>query len=139
MTAVESSGAAGAGGYRAVAVSLLDQAAAVEREIRMREKLYPRWVRDGKLTQKLADLELERMRAVLNTVRSGAGADTAFCRKLIRSTEERVIDIFTPFVHSSKILKIEQRLWPEVYCMRCEKIQPAIDRGTTCAVCKLVQ
>jgi len=37
----------------------------VRREIRLRERVYPRWVQQGKLTQKLADEELLRMRTVL--------------------------------------------------------------------------
>ena len=45
-------------------ISLDDQIAAVDREIGMREKSYPRWVKDRKLTQKTADQELARMRAV---------------------------------------------------------------------------
>lgn len=46
-------------------VSLVDQITCVDRELRMREKVYPRWVKAHKLTQKLADLELARMHAVL--------------------------------------------------------------------------
>lgn len=49
-------------------VSLSDQIACVDREIRMREKVYPRWVKSHKLTQKTADLELGRMRAVLGSL-----------------------------------------------------------------------
>lgn len=46
-------------------ISIEDQIACVEREIRMRENTYPRWVAQNKLTQKTATLELDRMRAVL--------------------------------------------------------------------------
>ena len=49
-------------------VTLEDQITAVEREIKLREAHYPRWVRDHKLTQKTADLEIARMRAVRETL-----------------------------------------------------------------------
>ena len=39
--------------------------ACIEREIRMRMNGYPRWVRQGKLTQSAADHELGCMRGVL--------------------------------------------------------------------------
>lgn len=40
----------------------------VQREIAMRERVYPRWVEAGKMTQKKADAELETMRAVKDTL-----------------------------------------------------------------------
>ena len=49
-------------------ISLDDQIAAVAREISFRERLYPRWVRNKRLTQKTADLEIARMRAVHETL-----------------------------------------------------------------------
>lgn len=45
-------------------VSFEEMLACVDRELAMRRKVYPRWVRDGKLTQVAADLEVLRMRAV---------------------------------------------------------------------------
>lgn len=45
-------------------ISLADMVACAEREVRMREKAYPRWVEQHKLTPKLADLELARMRSI---------------------------------------------------------------------------
>lgn len=49
--------------------SLADQVACVEREIALRERVYPRWVQVKRLTQEAADRELDRMRAVLHTLR----------------------------------------------------------------------
>ena len=49
-------------------VSIEDQIACVHREVAMREKLYARWIQDHKITQKTADIELARMRAVLQTL-----------------------------------------------------------------------
>jgi len=49
--------------------SLDDQVACVEREIGYRERVYPRRVTAGQMTPALADRELRRMRAVLETLR----------------------------------------------------------------------
>lgn len=59
-----------ASGSSAPSFSLEQQIACVEREIGMRERVYPRWVnsRPPKLTQKKADEELGAMRAVLGTL-----------------------------------------------------------------------
>ena len=45
-------------------VSVAEMLACVDREIGLREKVYPRFVLSGKLTQVNANRELERMRAV---------------------------------------------------------------------------
>lgn len=45
------------------------QIACVEREIAMRERAYPRWVTQLKMTQKKAEQEVAAMRAVLETLR----------------------------------------------------------------------
>lgn len=49
-------------------ITLADQLAAVRREIAMRERAYPRFVANGKLTQAKADHELAAMRAILETL-----------------------------------------------------------------------
>ncbi len=56
------------------AVPLPAQLAAVEREVRMRENVYPRWVAAGRMTQSRADAELAAMRAVRDTLQSLAPA-----------------------------------------------------------------
>ena len=38
--------------------------ACIQREIKMRERVYPRWVASGTMSQEKADLELEVMRAI---------------------------------------------------------------------------
>ena len=47
-------------------ISLEEMISCVEREIGMRERVYPRWVEQKKMLQTTADQELARMRAVLN-------------------------------------------------------------------------
>ena len=46
-------------------ITLDQMIACVEREIGMRERVYPRWVEQKKMLQATADQELARMRAVL--------------------------------------------------------------------------
>lgn len=50
------------------APNLVEQIAEVRREIAMRERVYPRFVANGKLTQAKADRALATMRAVLMTL-----------------------------------------------------------------------
>ncbi len=45
-------------------ITIEEMIACVEREIGMRERVYPRWVEQKKLLQTTADQELARMRAV---------------------------------------------------------------------------
>jgi hypothetical protein len=55
-----------------VVITLADQIACVEREIKMRELVYPRyprWIDRGRMSAALAAQELERMKAVLETLR----------------------------------------------------------------------
>jgi len=49
-------------------MKLTDQYAAVQREIKQRERVYPRLVAKGTMSQAKADHELAAMRAVLVTV-----------------------------------------------------------------------
>jgi hypothetical protein len=50
-------------------VSLSEQIRVVEREVKLREFVYPRRVAKGDMTQSLADRETAGMRAVLKTLR----------------------------------------------------------------------
>lgn len=52
-----------------IEISLDDQIASVAREIAMRERVYPRWVSAGKMKQATAEAEIERMKAVLATLK----------------------------------------------------------------------
>ena len=49
-------------------MSIEDQIACVKREIGMREKVYPRWIEQKRMTQAKADKEIETMKAVLVTL-----------------------------------------------------------------------
>lgn len=50
-------------------ITLEDQILCVEREIAMRERVYPKWVESGKMSQKTADYEIATMRAITETLR----------------------------------------------------------------------
>ncbi len=54
-------------------VSLAEQVSCIEREIAMRERVYPRWVSIGKMTARKAEFEMDAIKAVLETLKS-AGA-----------------------------------------------------------------
>lgn len=47
---------------------LSDQIAEVRREIKQRERVYGRWVAEGRMKEAAASLQLGRMRAVLATL-----------------------------------------------------------------------
>ncbi len=49
-------------------IGLPEQIAAVEREIALRRRVYPRRVADRKMTQALADKQIAAMSAVLDTL-----------------------------------------------------------------------
>ena len=50
-------------------VHIEDQILCVQRELAMRRRVYPGWVAKGRMTQESADLEIQRMQAVLATLR----------------------------------------------------------------------
>lgn len=49
-------------------IPLSEQLKCVRREIAMRERVYPRWVADRKMTQTKADAEIAAMKEVANTL-----------------------------------------------------------------------
>lgn len=52
----------------AVTVPLEDQIAEVDREIRQRERVYPKWIADGRYKQETADKKLSDLRAARVTL-----------------------------------------------------------------------
>ncbi len=49
-------------------VSLKDQLACAQRELALRQRVYPRWVEAGKLKQSIAEEEIRRMAAICETL-----------------------------------------------------------------------
>lgn len=49
-------------------VSLPEQIVAARREVGLRERVYPRWIAAGKMTQEKADAEIAAMKAILATL-----------------------------------------------------------------------
>jgi len=50
-------------------ITVQDQIECVEREIKMRKRVYPRWVSSFKMDQEKADREILTMQEVLKTLR----------------------------------------------------------------------
>lgn len=53
-----------------MSVPLARQIACIERELRMRRRVYPRWVEGGRMTADKSRQEIEDMEAVLATLRA---------------------------------------------------------------------
>ena len=49
-------------------VSLTEQIQELQRELRMRDRVYPRWIASGKLTDADAGRQLARLRAAISTL-----------------------------------------------------------------------
>lgn len=41
----------------------------LERELKMRENVFPRWIENGRLTQSLADLRISRLKAAISLLK----------------------------------------------------------------------
>lgn len=50
-------------------INIDDMIKCVEREIGMRERVYPRWIEQKKMSQEKADLEIRTMKAVLDQLK----------------------------------------------------------------------
>ncbi len=59
-----------------MSVPLPVQIACVERELRFRRRVYPRWVGEGRMTQAEADHEIAAMEAVLANLKALPGSGT---------------------------------------------------------------
>lgn len=103
-------------------VTIAEQVACVDRELGMRARVYPRWVKAGKLTQAAADLEMARMTAVRWTLRRASveladkEAGTLFSGEVygpakVRADERaRILGALRPLVPSDIMLRLEQKL-----------------------------
>lgn len=49
-------------------ISITDQIGCIDREIGIRERVYPRWILNKKMTRDQAELEMDRIRAVRETL-----------------------------------------------------------------------
>ena len=59
------------------AFTAVELAECAEREVRQRQRAYPRWVEAGRLTQALADRQTALMRAIARKLRAEADAEDA--------------------------------------------------------------
>ena len=94
-------------------ITIEEQIACIERVLGMRVKLYPRWVKSGKLTQAAADEELARMRAVLLTlqrVQQGLDHQVPGAEQIREGERARVLCTLAPMVHSDVYLRVQRKL-----------------------------
>ena len=54
-----------------------DLADCAEREVRQRQRAYPRWVENGRMTQQLADRQTALMQVIARKLRAEADAEGA--------------------------------------------------------------
>lgn len=63
-------------------ITAREKADCAEREVKMRRRVYPRWVADGRLTQGIADRQIAIMDAIAADYRAQAEAEEAKGRLL---------------------------------------------------------
>jgi|KBSMisStaDraftv2_1062788.scaffolds.fasta_scaffold118832_4 hypothetical protein len=59
-------------------ISDRDKLQCVERELRMRHKVYPRWIAAKRMTEATAEREIEVMRAIYEDYRKACGVGDLF-------------------------------------------------------------
>ena len=103
-------------------ISIADQIGEVEREIAIRERVYARWVKSGKISQDNAVKQLSRMRAVRDTlIRSSAiladrepgKLETGECwgpAKVRADERKKVLDAAADFLSNDEIYRLVARL-----------------------------
>lgn len=103
-------------------ITIADQIGCVDREIGIRERVYPRWVKKGTLTQEAAHLELMRMRAVRETLikasamladREPGKMETGECwgpAKVRQLERERILGVLAPMLDNDSYYKVVARL-----------------------------
>lgn len=52
-------------------ITIEDEIAELEREVKLRKRVYPRWVFVGKLTQEKADRQIAIVESVINRLKEG--------------------------------------------------------------------
>jgi hypothetical protein len=91
-------------------VSLAEQISCVERELGFRVRLYPRWIKAGKLAQGVADTEIERMRAVLGTLLGAQPVLPVEIAIAVEAERERVLVICGNHIHSARFVRVAEEV-----------------------------
>ena len=95
------------------AITIEEQIACVERELRFRRRVYPRWVKDGKLTDQAASLEVLRMVEVLETlarVRDDIPHVVPNVDDVRAGERARILGILSGLVPSSVMVQVHAKL-----------------------------
>lgn len=96
-------------------VNIDEQIACIQRERAMRTRMYPRWVKAGKLTQPAADEEMCRIDAVLSTlegVRLGLDAKVPDAAAIRRGERALIMGHLLPMIPSDVMMRLERKLRP---------------------------
>lgn len=100
-----------------MSVPIEDQIICVQREIKFRDRTYPRWVRENKLTIENCTIEMERIHAVLGTLKR-LRVEQAFVPEhrglteadIRRDEREKVLAVVTLHTASNIMVKIGKQL-----------------------------
>ena len=88
-------------------IPIEEQIAELDRELKLREKVYPRWITAGKLSKENADQQIARLtaaRETLLTVDAGLLREADAVR---RDEANRVLNVILNLMHSSQAVKLE--------------------------------
>lgn len=69
-------------------ISLQNQLACAQRELAKRQRCYPKWVREGKLKQPIADYEISAMSAIVASLEKLVGLDETTQWMLAKAKEK---------------------------------------------------
>ena len=94
-------------------IQLTDQIECVQRELRMRSKIYKRWVPQGKITQAVADLEILRLGAVLQSLialKAGEARVAPDVESARVAERERVLNACAVHMSTSAFLRVAEQV-----------------------------
>lgn len=74
------------------AIPIAEQITEVKREIALRERVYPAWVRQGKMKQDQCDQLMARMQAVLSTLLILQGRRADYSQENLEQTLDQLED-----------------------------------------------
>lgn len=83
---------------------IIEQIKCIEREIGMRERVYPKWVESKKMSQQKADEEIKTMREVLKTLNLVKDLYFGLYEEREMPKIERIYDVEIETIHDLRII-----------------------------------
>ncbi len=83
---------------------IIEQIKCIEREIGMRERVYPRWIESKKMTQQKADEEIRIMRGVLKTLNLVKDLYFGLLKEMEMPKIERIYDVEIETIHDLRFI-----------------------------------